>query len=88
MKKAYVKPSLTVEYFTLSQSIATSCGWTEDKFYGHPTHGDISSCAWEDVTGERYWTSTPTCSDTYSPDLEVADGCYNAPSGSQQIFAS
>lgn len=88
MKKAYVKPRLTVEYFTLNQSVATSCGWTADKFYGHPTHGDIYTCAWVDVTGERYWTTESTCGGSCSPDLEVSEGCYNAPSGSQQIFAS
>lgn len=88
MKKAYVKPRITVEYFTLNQSIAQSCGWNADDFYGKPTHGDIYSCAWVDAGGERYWTATPTCGDAYSPDLDVGEGCYNAPSGSQQIFAS
>lgn len=88
MKKAYVKPRITVEYFALNQSVATSCGWTADKFYGRPTHADIYSCAWVDVNGESYWMSRPPCDDSYSENLEVADGCYNAPSGSQQVFAS
>lgn len=88
MKKTYMKPSITMEYFTLNQSIAMSCGWTSDKFYGHPTHGDPSSCAWVDAGGERYWTATPTCDGEYATDLDVGEGCYNAPSGSQQIFAS
>ncbi|MDI9241822.1 hypothetical protein [Fusibacillus kribbianus] len=88
MKKMYVKPCITVEYFTLSQSIAQSCGWTSDKFYGKPTHADIYSCAWVDASGERYWTSTPTCDGSYGEDIQVSEGCYNAPSGSQQIFAS
>lgn len=88
MKKAYVKPCLTVEYFTLNQSVASSCGWTADQFYGRPTHADPFSCAWEDASGERYWTSPPTCGDSYPLDIDVGEGCYNAPSGSQQIFAS
>lgn len=88
MKKTYVKPCITVEYFTLSQSIATSCGWNSDDYYGKPMHASPNSCAWVDVTGERYWTSQPTCDDSYSTDIEVSEGCYNAPSGSQQIFAS
>ena len=88
MKKTYMKPSITMEYFTLNQSIATSCGWTSDKFYGKPTHGDIYTCAWVEADGEKYWTVTPTCDNAYSADLEVSEGCYNAPYSSQQVFAS
>lgn len=88
MKKTYVKPRITVEYFALSQSVAKSCGWTADKFYGHPTHADIDSCAWVDAAGESYWVSEQVCGASYSEELEVADGCYNAPSGLHQVFAS
>ena len=88
MKKTYEKPRAMMEYFTLSQSIAQSCGWNSDDYYGHPTHGDPYSCAWVDASGERYWTSTPPCGGAYSTELDVGEGCYNAPSGSNQIFAS
>ena len=29
MKKTYTKPALRLEYFTLTQSIARSCGWND-----------------------------------------------------------
>lgn len=88
MKKTYMKPSITMEYFTLNQSIATSCGWTSDRFSGKPTHGDIHTCAWMEADGTMVWTATPPCGGAYREDLEVSDGCYNAPSGSLQVFAS
>ncbi|MCI6520286.1 hypothetical protein MR478_02825 [bacterium] len=88
MKKTYMKPSITMEYFTLNQSIATSCGWTSDKFYGRPMHGDPTNCAWVEADGTMVWTATPTCDGAYREDLEVTDGCYNAPYSSQQVFAS
>lgn len=88
MKKTYVKPCITVEYFTLNQSVATGCGWTPDKFYGHPTHADVYSCAWVDASGESYWTDKRICGSEYNENIDVGEGCYNAPSGLQQIFAS
>lgn len=88
MKKVYVAPRIAVESFKLNQTIATSCGWTSEKYFGHPTHADIYSCAWVDATGEAYWTAQPHCGDSYSEYLDVGEGCYNAPSGSQQVFAS
>lgn len=88
MKKTYVKPRAVMEYFTLSQSIAQSCGWNSENYYGSPTHADITVCGWKEVTGDVYWASTSACSIIVDADFEVGEGCYNAPSGSNQIFAS
>lgn len=84
MKKTYVKPCITVEYFTLNQSVAQSCGSS----YGQPLHGSPEACAWVDASGESYWTTVEICGGVYDPNIEVGEGCYNAPSGLHQIFAS
>lgn len=88
MKKTYTKPALRLEYFTLTQSIARSCGWRDEDYIGFPTHGDESKCGWNDGFGEVYWVETTTCGGKYSPDLDFAEVCYNNPNGQPQIFAS
>lgn len=88
MKEIYTKPTLNIEYFALSQTIATSCGWSSDKYTGHPTHAEKGDCGWADGFGEVYWTAPPACSDVYSEDLKIGEICYNAPNGGTQIFAS
>ena len=88
MKTKYEKPSLHIEYFALSQSIAISCGWTDEAFVGKPTHADKSVCGWDDGFGEVYWATKPPCGGDYDPDLDVGEVCYNAPNGQPQIFAS
>lgn len=90
MKAKYEKPCINIEYFVLNQSIATSCGWNSTDYYGKPGHGDPNSCAWIDVDGEKYWASPSACGEenVVGDDFVVAEGCYNAPSGLNQIFAS
>lgn len=93
MKEMYVKPQLHVEHFTLSQSIAQSCGWNDDGFYGRPTHEDIHRCGWEefddDDKSDIFWTSSSShCKMQVGDDYVVSEGCYNAPNGNGQIFAS
>ncbi|MDY4444294.1 MAG: hypothetical protein SPE35_09130 [Butyricicoccus sp.] len=88
MKEIYTKPTLNIEYFALSQTIATSCGWSSDKYTGHPTHAVKEVCGWNDGFGEVYWTAKPACDGEYSPDLDIGEVCYNAPNGGAQIFAS
>lgn len=88
MKKIYKKPSVAIEHFILAQNIAYSCGYTDDKFFGHPTHADKQNCGWDDGLGEIYWTSTPACGGNYDPDLDVGEVCYNTPAGAAMIFAS
>lgn len=88
MKKTYTKPALRLEYFTLTQSIARSCGWRDEDYIGFPTHGDNTTCGWDDGFGEIYWVEAPPCGGAYSPDLDFAEVCYNNPNGQPQIFAS
>lgn len=88
MKKVYKKPTVHFEQFTMSQSIALSCGYKDEDYYGFPTHADKLTCGWNDGSGEVYWTSTPACGDSYSPDLVIGEVCYNNPNGQPTIFAS
>lgn len=91
MKAKYEKPRIAIESFTLSQSIAQSCGYNKDSYFGHPTHGDVFTCAWVEADGEKYWTQAATCGADNIVDSSfegIAEGCYNAPSGSKQLFAS
>lgn len=90
MKEKYMKPHIRIEYFSLNQSVATSCGWNSNDYYGKPGHGDPYSCTWTEITGDVYWATPAACGEenVVSGDLEIGEGCYNAPSGSQQIFAS
>ena len=89
MKSNYVKPQLRIEYFSLSQSIATSCGWSMGSSLGTPMHASPSSCAWSMPSGENVWMSAANlCDDEYPEDFHVGDACYNAPSGIAQVFAS
>ena len=45
MKKAYKKPAMIVEWFTLSQTIAASCADLSD--YGSPTLNRMYLCGWD-----------------------------------------
>lgn len=88
MKKVYKKPMIAMEYFTLNQNIAVSCGYNDENYFGHPTQADKTNCGWDDGFGEIFWVTVGPCSDNYSPDLEIGEVCYNAPAGVATIFAS
>lgn len=87
MKERYTKPSFSIELFTMTESIASSCGGsTGDPDIG-PTHSDIYSCGyreWEEI----YWLNTDNCTSVVDEYFETEVGCYNAPNGGTQIFAS
>lgn len=82
MKKAYKKPVLLVECFTLSQTIAHNCGENLDFSMG--TLKTKESCGWK--MGEIViFKEFPVCQWL----LEESDGvCYNAPAGGFNIFQS
>lgn len=93
MKKVYKKPTIAIESFALTQSIAVSCGYTDDQFQGHPTQADKPVCGWDNGwgMGEVYWnTSYPDtdCNINTSEDAGVGEVCYNEPNGAATIFAS
>lgn len=88
MKKTYQKPEISVERFTLSQTIAQSCGYVSGGSSGHPTHADKTACGWDDGYGDKYWLSQGVCDIEVEEDVSVGDYCYNNPNGGITIFAS
>ena len=92
MKETYVKPQLHVEYFTLSQSIAKSCGYVDESYIGAPTHSEpgVDGCGWrtnnDDSSSIVIWSDG--CNIPGNDNTQVDDGCYNAPSIAGAIFAS
>ena len=87
--KAYVKPQLQVEYFTLSQNIASGCnvpgGGTT---LGKPNHWTKETCGW-DLGGWVVWTDYAHKGvDEQTPDKNIVGLCYNNPNGGCTIFSS
>ena len=88
--KAYVKPQLQVEYFTLSQNIASGCnvpgGGTT---LGKPNHWTKETCGW-DLGGWVVWTDPDhKCVDERArTDENIVGLCYNNPNGGCTIFSS
>lgn len=91
--KAYVKPQLHVEYFTLSQNIAYSCsvpgGGTT---LGRPNSGDPANCGWA-VGDIVLWQDGGGCTEYLAPGQTIKDIggiaiCYNNPSSGYSIFGS
>lgn len=82
MKKAYTKPVLIVERFTLSQTIAHNCGKNLD--FSMATLANKTDCGWN-VGGIEIFIDTTIC-DVY---VEEIDGvCHNAPEGGYNVFNS
>ena len=87
--KAYVKPQLQVEYFTLSQNIANGCnapggGGT----LGKPNHWDKSTCGW-DLGNWVIWAEAAKCQNELAgPEENIVGLCYNNPNGGYTIFNS
>lgn len=81
MKEKYTKPGFVIEYFTMTDAIASNCS-PIGSMAGVPTHSDIESCQYK-LYGELYWSSN--CEEDGDTLEEM---CYNGPSGNVQIFAS
>ena len=87
--KAYVKPQLQVEYFTLSQSIASGCnvpgGGTT---LGRPNHWDKETCGWA-LGNWVIWHDVKICVNEQARlDENIVGLCYNNPNGGCTIFSS
>lgn len=82
MKKAYKKPVLLVECFTLSQTIAHNCGENLDFSMG--TLKTKESCGW--IVGAIELFINPIICDY--PTDKFFGVCYNAPAGGFNIFQS
>ena len=82
MKSNYTKPLLTVELFSLTQSIARDCADNIPK--DNVTLNDISKCVW-DLGGTTVFVGGDTC------DLDgeqMGYACYNNPSEGNYMFRS
>lgn len=88
MKKAYQKPRISVEKFTLSQTVAQSCGYVSGGSSGFPAHADKHTCGWNDGYGDVYWLESPACGEVVGEDFSNGEYCYNNPNGGVSIFAS
>lgn len=89
MKKTYQKPKISVERFTLSQTIAQSCGYVSGgESSGHPAHADKNTCGWDDGHGDVYWLTPDVCGEVVGDSFTNGEFCYNNPSGGITIFAS
>lgn len=82
MKRAYGKPALCIERFTLTQTIAHNCG--ENLDFSMANHGTKETCGWK-VGGIEIFTNSRIC-DWRVPPLK--DVCYNAPAGGYNVFNS
>ena len=87
MKETYVKPTIFIERFSLTQNIASGCGDYANAGMGVPTTGDKTNCAW-DMGGLMLFVSSPTCNKPVGKDEIIVDICYNAPSSNASVFAS
>ena len=82
MKRAYEKPVLYIERFTLSQTIAHNCGENLDFSMG--TEKTKESCGWQVGAVELFMD--PNVCDL---SMEYFEGvCYNAPEGGYNVFNS
>lgn len=87
MKAVYKKPVLRLEYFTLSQSIA-SCGDFSDSTLGEPGNHQDRTCGW-DMGNVTIWTGQgDSCDLWWGADDEYNGVCYNNPNPGLQIFGS
>lgn len=79
MKKTYSKPSLRIESFSFSQSIANGCG--SQPMGGMPTVAGDGSCGWE-IGGSVFFNDgIAACAQGELPGL-----CYNAPQEGMAVF--
>lgn len=92
MKKRYGKPMMCFESFSLTQSIAASCGVAHDSEWGKPMMGSKTSCAWSFPTEPPiiiFVDAVQDCSlSVGEKDGEFSGICYNNPSGGLSVFTS
>ncbi len=90
MKMEYVKPSMIVERFTLSQSIAAPCNAATDpaRPYGDPNSGSRYSCTWEFQGDILFASENQSCVLKLKDGAEFGIICYNNPSVDLAVFGS
>lgn len=87
MKMKYVKPTMIVERFTLTQNIAYDCA-PHNAEWGWATLADKASCGWQLPSGDIAWLEGDSCTDWYGEYDEIFGVCYNNPEGGMTIFGS
>lgn len=89
MKEKYVKPTLILERFTMTQNIASGCAPRNEE-WGYATHSDKSTCGWAlpDGVNIAWLEGTTVCNDFYGEFDEVYGVCYNNPESGMTIFGS
>lgn len=89
-KKKYIKPTLRMEMFTISQSVANTCEITpaSNGTMGKANHSSEGSCGW-DLGNFSIWIGDNTnCTIPELSDADVNGVCYNNPSNGTNIFSS
>ncbi len=83
MKATYTKPLLTMELFSLTQTVARDCSDSipQDQL----TLGDIANCAWDIGGGATVFVAGSTCT---LDGEQMGFACYNNPSEGNYIFRS
>ena len=86
MKQKYVKPIISIETFSLNQTVAWGCGDLID--FERVNFNSREKCGYEIAPGWVYFISENACSD-----LSIGEGdkkvvCYNNPDGGWNIFRS
>lgn len=87
MKQTYKKPIARLEYFALSQSIASTCAPGNSEF-GQPSHDDKNSCGWQ-IDEEIFWLASGEACTVPTDENAIIEGvCYHNPEGGAFIFGS
>lgn len=86
MKETYVKPTIFIERFSLTQNIASGCGDYTGAGLGTPTTGDKLGCAW-DMGGILLFAGSK-CNRPVGEDEVITSICYNAPTSNASVFAT
>lgn len=88
MKQNYVKPTIIIERFSLSQNIAYDCA-PRNEAWGSCNSLSKSTCGWLLPDGENVaWLAAPVCNDFYGENEQIYGICYNNPSSGMTIFGS
>ena len=88
MKETYVKPTIFIERFSLTQNIANGCGGIASSL-GSPGQADKFTCSWNVGTTTFLFTNTvEACFEDVGENDEVFGVCYNAPNSNNAVFGA
>ena len=90
MKQVYSKPTLIMESFVMTQSVANECNVVPNGgSLGRPGFADKAVCGWN-LGNMVLFIDSPdvNCSMDVGPNDEVFGMCYNNPNPDNAIFGS